>query len=571
MVAPEIRRSCVGARNGRRALRLAVGLALVLAASPTRAQPYSLGDRPPTRKEQAYLNKHVVEVRTVRPNALSRARGLSQTVPAGRSLETAAASSSAVDNSTLMYFPPIRSQGSQGSCTTWAACYYYNTFTQARDDELDVSGGDNTRICSPAFLYPLINDGSDDGASTPYAVARLNDIGCSSWALKPYNQNDYTSWPTEAAWIEALGRRTSTAHSISGSSQSGLDAIKQHVANGNVAAVRFTVYDNFYDTYPSDTTGIHNRVYYAPSGSVAGGHAVTIVGYDDTRSYVDHRDGQTHYGAFLMANSWGAGWGWYNSTETGSKGFFWVAYEMFLEGTFGNSAYFNDDRPQYEPALYAVAGLNHDQRGRVTYGGGIGPTGSPEFTGPEPIAEDGGKAIAITDAKRVAVDLTDGAALFEPGVPKQVFVTLAVDRRASSDGAIASADFVHDLDGDGLFETVPSPDPVVAVARRKTGYATAELTPAYNIEVIAIGTSASNAEWVEITWSGASEDVVTIFWTADPPGGARTWDALDGPALGDIVDNGDGTWTWTDKGTDPDMTGQAPGDVPLRCYILRAD
>ena len=153
-----------------------------------------------------------------------------------------------------------------------------------------------------------------------------------------------------------------------------------------------------------------------------------------------------------------------------------------------------------------------------------------------------------------------------------MFVTLAVDRRASSDGTITSADFVHDLDGDGLFETVPSPDPVVAVARRTTGYATAELTPAYNIiEVVAIGPSASNAEWVEITWSGASADVVTIFWTADPPSGARTWDALDGPALGDIVDNGDGTWTWTDKGTDPDMTGQAPGDVPLRCYIVRAD
>jgi len=571
VVDPYVRRSCVGSRNHRRARRCAIGLAVVLAAFPTQAQPYGLGDRPPTPREQAYLDEHLVEVRTVRPNALSTARAISHTVPAGSSLDAAAAVSSAVDNSTLMYFPPIRSQGGQGSCTCWAACYYYNTFTQARDHELDVSGGDNTRICSPAFLYPLINDGSDDGAVTAYAVARLNDVGCCSWALKPYDQYDYTSWPTEAAWVEALGRRTSTAHTISGSTQSGLDAIKQHVANGNVAAVRFTVYDNVYDIYPDNTTGINNRVYYAPAGLIAGGHAVTIVGYDDDRSYTDHRDGQTHYGAFLVANSWGSTWGWYNSTETGSRGFFWVAYRMFLEGTFGPSAYYNDDRPQYGPTLYAVAGLNHDQRGRITYGGGIGPTDSPEFTGPEPIADDGGTAIAITDAKRVAVDLTDGAALFQPGVPKQVFVSLAVHVRAKADGTITSADFVHDLDGDGLFETVPSPDPIVTVPRRKTGYATAELTPAYNIDVVAIGIAASNAEWVEITWSGASPDVVTIYWTADPPGGARSWDTLDGPALADVVDNGDGTWTWTDKGTDPDMTGHAPGDVPLRCYILSAD
>jgi len=113
------------------------------------------------------------------------------------------------------------------------------------DEGHTVSGGDNSYICSPAFMYPLINGGVDGGASTSYAVARLNDVGCSSWTLKPYSQSDWTTWPSEAAWTQALQNRTDQAFYIDGSNQTGLDAIKQHLANGNLAATRFNVYSTF--------------------------------------------------------------------------------------------------------------------------------------------------------------------------------------------------------------------------------------------------------------------------------------------------------------------------------------
>jgi hypothetical protein len=345
-----------------------------LAAAPG---PYGLGDRAPTPEEAAYVEENVVEVGDVNPNALAAAREIEEWAGGGEPPDGLA---SAVDNSTLMYFPPIRSQGSQGSCTTWAACYYYNTFTQARDAGWNVSGGDNTKICSPAFMYPLINWGSDGGAYTAYAVAHLSDVGSASWDTMPYSQSDWTTWPTEAAWLEALQWRTQTAYQINGSSQAGITAMKQHVANGNVGVTRFNVYSYWYYQYPSNTTGINNRVYYAHAGSYLGGHAVTIVGYDDNKSYYDHRDGQTHYGAFLIANSWGSGWGWYNSTGSGSKGFFWVAYDMFLESAFGPYLYFNSDRDDYEPKLYAAAGLEagggrHDGWRQPVRQRGAGPAG----------------------------------------------------------------------------------------------------------------------------------------------------------------------------------------------------
>ena len=460
-----------------------VGLLCLAAPAASAAQPlglgdsptYGLGDRPPTPEEEAYVNANVVEVDEVRPNALAIARAMAERAAAGGSGAPSDGLPLSVDNSTLIYFPPIRSQGSQGSCTAWAAGYYYNTFTQARDAGVDVSGGDNNNICSPAFLYPIVNDGVDLGAYTSYVVALLDDIGCASWATMPYDQGDWTTWPTEAAWLEALTWRTNASYSINGSSQAGLTAIKQHLANGNVAVTRFPVYWTWYTQYPSNATGINNRVYYAQAGAYAGGHAVTIVGYNDNRSYVDHRDGQTHYGAFLIANSWGSSWGWYNSTESGSQGFFWVAYTMFLESTFGPYAYFNSDRADYEPKLYAAAGINHSQRGRVALRGGVGATGSPEFNGPYAIYYEGGNSLAIADSKRVVVDLTDGTSLFEEGEPKQVFVRLTVSSGASSNGTITSVDFTHDLDDDGSYETVASTDPVVTVTPGTSGYATADV------------------------------------------------------------------------------------------------
>ncbi len=196
-------------------------------------------------------------------------------------------------------------------------------------------------------MYPLVNGGVDEGANTAYVVARLNDVGCASLALRPYEsptESDYTSWPSEEAWIGALENRTQSAHTIwlwddpgTPLDDSGIPILKQHLANGHIAVTRFDVYDNFFD-YPDDSVdGINNDVYYARSWNWVGGHAVTVVGYDDSKAYIDHRDGQEHYGAFLLANSWGPDWGVQNSTGIGTNGFFWAAYELVADddGGFG--------------------------------------------------------------------------------------------------------------------------------------------------------------------------------------------------------------------------------------------
>ena len=473
---------------------LLVGFASVAFAQEGLEQPRGLGDRPPTPAEQAYIEAVYTEISYVEPNDFARARvsaEIEASLARGEMAPTLDGLPSVVDNSTLQYFPPIRSQGGQGSCTCWASCYYYNTYTQAVDEGYDVSGGDNDHICSPAFMYPLVNGGVDGGSSSPYVMARLNDVGCGSWTLKPYNSSDWISWPSEAAWVNALQNRTSQAYTINGSTQQGLVAIKQHLANGNLAETRFDVYQTWYDQYPADGVGTNNGVYYYPDGSTVAGHGVCIAGYDDQKSYLDHRDGLIHHGAFLVVNSWGPDWGVVNSTGAGSKGFFWVAYNMFLESTFGPYVYYNSDRDDYRPLLYGVAGINHSERGNVTLGGGTGMTTSPVWLSYGAVDHDGGIGTAIDDTMRIAVDLTDGVPL---GSSLDVFMNLSVDASASANATVTSADFYSDFDIDGTYSVTSSSDPTITVGAGSIGYVTASLSTGRG-DVIYVDASNTGGPW----------------------------------------------------------------------------
>jgi hypothetical protein len=111
-----------------------------------------------------------------------------------------------------------------------------------------------------------------------------------------------------------------------------------------------------------------------------------------------------------------------------------------------------------------------------------------------------------------------------------------------------------DTDGDGLSDGY------------EVGHGLDPLDPTDGFAVLSIRRSAANAQWVEVTWRGSGSSTFSVRWTADWAGPSRVWDVVDGAALADIVYNGDETWTWTDKGTDPDMGGQAPGDVARRFY-----
>ncbi|MBN1185409.1 MAG: hypothetical protein JXB49_24200 [Bacteroidales bacterium] len=391
------------------------------------------------------------------------------------------------------YFPPIGQQ-KIGDCTCWSSCYYYNTYTQARDHDLVASTGDPEVVCSPRFLFSLISQGTMGAECTEHAMERLSDVGCAS--VSKYSMDSHwTEWPGEEARIAALRNRTGQLHKIRVDNTDGLETVKQHIANGGCAVTRGLFKAN-YPAYGASASGlgINNGVMYAKVGENWLRHSLCICGYDDERSYIDDRDGQTYSGAFLIANSEGQDWGSYNSTGTGTKGFLWVAYNMFIEGEFGlydhddnpytdpcfdnapyPTIYYHDDQPDYIPSLYAVVGINHSKRNMLKLTGGIGSVNSPDFVGPEVIELTDSGEIPISDANCIVIDLSGGTHLIKNGIPIQVFVELFVKSSAGSNATITSADFYYAPKGDGKYNKYSSKDVIINIIPGIKGYATVEI------------------------------------------------------------------------------------------------
>ena len=85
-----------------------------------------------------------------------------QTATAGST--PAASGPAAVDNSALLAFPPIRSQGSQGSCAAFSTTYYQMTHMTAFARGWDAKNGGDAFRFSPKWTYNLVNSGGDNGS-----------------------------------------------------------------------------------------------------------------------------------------------------------------------------------------------------------------------------------------------------------------------------------------------------------------------------------------------------------------------------------------------------------------------
>ena len=282
-----------------------------------------------------------------------------------------------VDNSKLPYFPPIGNQGSQGSCVAWSIGYYITTFQAAKDNGWDLSGANWTggqptvsyqnKIISPSFVYNLINNGQDSGSTWVGAINLICNIGASSWMNMPYNQSDYTSWPSQASWTEApMYRGNSSGYQqLSVTSDSGIVNLKNLLASGNLGSI--DVDSNKFSLLSSNDLWTLDN-YNSPQSW----HAGTVVGYDDNFSYVE--SGQVKYGAFKVANSWGVGF----SGEKVVDGFYWVSYEAMKQRISWCAFYF--DKNDYVPTLLATFNIEDNARSNCVITVGMGNPAKPIIT-----------------------------------------------------------------------------------------------------------------------------------------------------------------------------------------------
>ncbi|NOZ08749.1 MAG: hypothetical protein GXO91_07745 [FCB group bacterium] len=258
-------------------------------------------------------------------------------------------------------FPPILSQGGQGSCVAWSAGYYYKSYQEWQEHQWDLTQ-DNHQF-SPAFIYNQINGGVDAGSNISDAFLVFSSMGCATLQDMPYDQNQCTVYPDENDFLSAMNFRTQETYAID--LYTDFNSFKNVIANGNSIVIGFTIYDSFYDISSWDYVYGVNSYY----GDNVGGHAVAACGYDDNKVTPDG------LGAVKFANSWGSGWG--------DNGYFWISYEALQNPAFTNNfAFYAVDRIAYTPEWVTEFHISHDYRGAVGLQFGIGDESAPQWSVP---------------------------------------------------------------------------------------------------------------------------------------------------------------------------------------------
>ena len=219
--------------------------------------------------------------------------------PASLAIRTLAANPASVDISASM--PPVGDQGNENSCVAWASGYAIKSYQEAQEHKWSLSGGtgpngiNTSHVFSPAYIYNQINGGKDKGSLFADAFSLLEKQGVAPWFNMPYVAGQYLTQPTAAQTASAKPYIISTYYTIP---KTNLDQAKTYLAQGFPLFWGAEI-DNVLENGTFTTLN-------GAFGTDEGGHAMTIVGYDDTRQ------------AFKVMNSWG--------TSYEQAGFFWVSY-----------------------------------------------------------------------------------------------------------------------------------------------------------------------------------------------------------------------------------------------------
>ena len=196
---------------------------------------------------------------------------------------------------------PVYDQRNIGSCTANSACACF------RFEAAQVQGDFKF---DPSRLFQYYNsrllqgwENEDSGAYIRDAFKAMNKYGLALEKTWPYKPSDFAVKPPEQSYAEALGNVTVKYAAVNQNETE----IKQTLLSGAAVSFGFNVYDSFFGSW-DNSTGI--MPIPKKTESVQGGHAVTIIGYDDSKK------------CFLIQNSWGPYWG--------LVGKFWMPYSFLL-------------------------------------------------------------------------------------------------------------------------------------------------------------------------------------------------------------------------------------------------
>ena len=201
------------------------------------------------------------------------------------------------------YCSPVENQGSLGSCTANAVVGLVEYFERrAHGKFIDAS-----RL----FIYKVTRDllhwTGDTGAYLRSTMGALALFGVPPEEYWPYQIAAFDNEPPAFCYAFAQNYQAISYYRLDpvGTPPEILLArIKANLVGGLPSVFGFTVYSSIAQA------GTSGRIPYAGVGEkVLGGHAMLVIGYDDSLEITNENTGAGTRGALLVRNSWGPGWG----------------------------------------------------------------------------------------------------------------------------------------------------------------------------------------------------------------------------------------------------------------------
>ncbi len=183
-------------------------------------------------------------------------------------------------------FGPIRNQGAQGSCASFAVTSVIEALSKG------------TNRYSPAFLYWVAREtrgaaNEDSGASLYSIIKVATEKGVCPEEDMPYNADTFALQPSDSAYDEAQKCKVVEAKTVNVK----IKDIKSALADGYPVIVAAKIFDSFSDTTSGFVSHPTKKELSEGRSDRHGTHALVVCGFSENEK------------VFVVRNSWGTGFG----------------------------------------------------------------------------------------------------------------------------------------------------------------------------------------------------------------------------------------------------------------------
>lgn len=202
---------------------------------------------------------------------------------------------------------PILDQGNLGSCTANAISSLIEFLIKKEKKSF--------YYISRLFIYyqERVLEGTiryDAGAEIRDGMKVVSKLGAPHESFWPYIISRFAIKPSPSAYKDGLKHLVTQYQKIDNTK---INDMKSCLASGYPIVGGFSVFELFESDYVAETGMVP---YPAPDEQLLGGHAILVVGYDDSIQ------------RFICQNSWGTSWG--------DHGFFYMPYAYFVNPTLAD-------------------------------------------------------------------------------------------------------------------------------------------------------------------------------------------------------------------------------------------